>query len=137
MRTRALQAGSGEPVIFLHGTSGHLEAFIRNIPAHSAEYACHAIDMLGHGYTDGPDEPYRIPVYVEHVLDYMDASASTGPTSSASRSAAGSPAGSPPTTPTASGASPWSPRAAPSPTRPSWNGSRPAPGPRSGPTTSS
>lgn len=73
LRTRALQAGSGEAVIFLHGTSGHLEAFIRNIPAHSAEYACHAIDMAGHGYTDGPDEPYRIPVYVKHVLDYMDA----------------------------------------------------------------
>ena len=25
--TRSLQAGAGEPVIFLHGTSGHLEAF--------------------------------------------------------------------------------------------------------------
>ncbi|MGW2514827.1 alpha/beta fold hydrolase [Streptomyces scopuliridis] len=74
IRTRALQAGSGEAVIFLHGTSGHLEAFIRNIPAHAdAGYACHAIDMIGHGYTTGPDAPYRIPRYVEHVLAYMDA----------------------------------------------------------------
>ncbi|MEV7865623.1 alpha/beta fold hydrolase [Streptomyces sp. NPDC088124] len=74
MRTRSLQAGSGEAVIFLHGTSGHLEAFVRNIPAHvDAGYACHAIDMIGHGYTAGPDAPYRIPRYVEHVLAYMDA----------------------------------------------------------------
>ncbi|MEU8201167.1 alpha/beta fold hydrolase [Streptosporangium sp. NPDC049046] len=74
LRTRALQAGTGEPVVFLHGTSGHLEAFIRNLPAHVAGgYACHAIDMVGHGYTDGIDEPYRIPRYVEHVLAYLDA----------------------------------------------------------------
>ncbi|ROO87105.1 2-hydroxy-6-oxonona-2,4-dienedioate hydrolase [Actinocorallia herbida] len=73
LRTRSLVAGEGEPVIFLHGTSGHLEAFVRNLPAHAAHYACHAIDMIGHGYTDGPDAPYRIPGYVEHVLGYMDA----------------------------------------------------------------
>lgn len=73
LRTRALQAGDGEAVVFLHGTSGHLEAFVRNIPAHSRKYACHAIDMMGHGYTDGPNEPYRIPGYVRHVLGYLDA----------------------------------------------------------------
>jgi 2-hydroxy-6-oxonona-2,4-dienedioate hydrolase len=72
VRTRALQAGEGEPVVFLHGTSGHLEAFIRNIPAHSEHFQCHAIDMLGHGYTSGVDEPYRIPGYVAHLLDYLD-----------------------------------------------------------------
>ncbi|MFC5754226.1 alpha/beta fold hydrolase [Actinomadura rugatobispora] len=73
LRTRALQAGDGEAIIFLHGTSGHLEAFARNFPAHAAGYACHAIDMIGHGYTDGSGEPYRIPGYVDHVLGYMDA----------------------------------------------------------------
>ncbi|HEY0484780.1 MAG TPA: alpha/beta hydrolase [Mycobacteriales bacterium] len=73
VRTRALQAGSGEPVLFLHGTSGHLEAFVRNIPAHAERYACHAVDMLGHGYTDSVDEPYRIARYVRHILDYADA----------------------------------------------------------------
>lgn len=71
--TRALQAGSGEDVIFLHGTSGHLEAFTRNIGPHAQRYRCHAIDMLGHGYTGKPDFPYEIPRYVEHLLAYMDA----------------------------------------------------------------
>lgn len=71
--TRSLQAGSGEPVIFLHGTSGHLEAFVRNIPAHAERYACHAVDMLGHGYTGKPDFPYEIPRYRDHLLAYLDA----------------------------------------------------------------
>lgn len=72
--TRALQAGSGaEAVVFLHGTSGHLEAFARNIVAHADRYECHAIDMLGHGYTGKPDYPYEIPRYVTHLIDYLDA----------------------------------------------------------------
>ncbi len=73
LRTRALRAGSGEPIIMLHGTSGHLEAFVRNVAVLSADYDCHAIDMMGHGYTDSPGVPYRIPGYVQHVVDYMDA----------------------------------------------------------------
>lgn len=72
--TRSLQAGSGdEAVVFLHGTSGHLEAFARNIAVHAARYECHAIDMLGHGYTGKPDYPYEIPRYVEHLVNYLDA----------------------------------------------------------------
>jgi 2-hydroxy-6-oxonona-2,4-dienedioate hydrolase len=71
--TRSLQAGDGEPVIFLHGTSGHLEAFVRNIGVHAERYACHAIDMLGHGYTGKPDYPYEIPRYRDHLVSYLDA----------------------------------------------------------------
>jgi 2-hydroxy-6-oxonona-2,4-dienedioate hydrolase len=71
--TRSLQAGAGEPVIFLHGTSGHLEAFTRNVAAHAASYRVHAIDMLGHGYTGKPDYPYEIPRYRDHLLAYLDA----------------------------------------------------------------
>lgn len=73
VRTRSLQAGSGDPVIFLHGTTGHLEAFTRNIAAHAEHFEVHAIDMLGHGYTDKPGGPYTIPRYVQHLCDYMDA----------------------------------------------------------------
>lgn len=73
VRTRALQAGDGDDVVFLHGTSGHLEAFVRNIAAHAAGYRVHAIDLLGHGYTDKPDYPYEIPRYVEHLGHYLDA----------------------------------------------------------------
>jgi 2-hydroxy-6-oxonona-2,4-dienedioate hydrolase len=71
--TRTLRAGAGEPVVFLHGTSGHLEAFSRNIVAHAASYDVHAIDMMGHGYTGQPPYPYEIPRYVEHLMAYLDA----------------------------------------------------------------
>lgn len=72
--TRALRAGdAGDAVIFLHGTSGHLEAFGRNLAAHAQHHSCHAIDMLGHGYTGKPDFAYEIPRYVEHLLAYLDA----------------------------------------------------------------
>ena len=73
LRTRTLRAGEGEPVVMLHGTSGHLEAFVRNIAVLHEHVACHAIDMMGHGYTDSPGQPFRIPGYVQHVLDYLDA----------------------------------------------------------------
>lgn len=72
--TRSLRTGEGPDVVFLHGTSGHLEAFTRNIRAHvEAGYRVHAIDMLGHGYTGKPDQPYELPLYVEHFTNYLDA----------------------------------------------------------------
>ena len=74
VRTRSLRSGTGADVVFLHGTSGHLEAFSRNVVPHvEAGYRCHAIDMLGHGYTGKPDYPYEIPRYVEHLVAYLDA----------------------------------------------------------------
>lgn len=72
--TRTLRAGDPDApaVVFLHGTSGHLEAFSRNIVAH-AGYDLYAIDMLGHGYTGKPARPYEIADYVTHLLDFLDA----------------------------------------------------------------
>ncbi|GAB2898439.1 alpha/beta fold hydrolase [Streptomyces mayteni] len=72
--TRTLRAGDPQApaVVFLHGTSGHLEAFARNITAHAA-YDLHAIDMLGHGYTGKPAKPYEIADYAAHLLAYLDA----------------------------------------------------------------
>ncbi|GAA4835240.1 alpha/beta fold hydrolase [Actinomycetospora corticicola] len=72
--TRVLRAGNGaEHVLMLHGTSGHLEAFVRNVGAFAERFTVHAVDMLGHGYTDNPGGDLRIPRYVEHVLAYLDA----------------------------------------------------------------
>jgi 2-hydroxy-6-oxonona-2,4-dienedioate hydrolase len=71
--TRSLRVGSGPPLVFLHGTSGHLDGFSRNIAAHAEHFTVHAIDMLGHGFTGKPDRPYTIPAYVEHLIGYLDA----------------------------------------------------------------
>jgi 2-hydroxy-6-oxonona-2,4-dienedioate hydrolase len=75
VRTRTLTAGAGagETVVFLHGISGHLEVYVPTIAAHAADFEVHAIDMLGHGYTEKPLEPYTIASYVDHVIAYMDA----------------------------------------------------------------
>src|SRR5262245_6835972 len=71
--SRPMRPGVWDPLLFLYGTSGHLEAFARNIGAHAEQYAVHAIDMLGHGYTGKPDFPYEIPRYRDHLLAYLDA----------------------------------------------------------------
>jgi 2-hydroxy-6-oxonona-2,4-dienedioate hydrolase len=72
--TRVLRAGAAgdSHVVCLHGTSGHLEAFVRNVPALAAHHQVHCLDMLGHGYTDNPGGDLRIPRYVGHVLSYLD-----------------------------------------------------------------
>jgi alpha-beta hydrolase superfamily lysophospholipase len=75
LRTRYLEAGFGhrEALIFLHGSGGYLEAYLRNIAAHAAHYRVFAIDMIGHGYTDKPDHPYEPAHYVQHLTAFMDA----------------------------------------------------------------
>lgn len=73
VRTRCIEAGSGAPLILLHGTGGHAETYMRNIIPLSKHFTVYAIDMIGSGLTDKPDKPYTIPVYVEHLLAFMDA----------------------------------------------------------------
>lgn len=73
VRTRVLEAGEGEPLVLLHGTGGHIEAYARNIPELSKHFRMIVIDMLGHGYTDKPDIPYGIDAYSNHLKDVLDA----------------------------------------------------------------
>jgi 2-hydroxy-6-oxonona-2,4-dienedioate hydrolase len=72
-RTRVLEAGSGYPILFLHGTGGHVETFTRNIGPVSEDYHAMAIDMIGHGYTDRPPVAYTMDVFADHVIAVMDA----------------------------------------------------------------
>ena len=75
IRTRFLEAGpADQPVlIFLHGSGGYLEAYLKNIAAHAGRFRVLAVDMLGHGFTDKPDHPYEPRHYVEHLVAFMDA----------------------------------------------------------------
>lgn len=73
IRTRALEAGSGPVLIFLHGTGGHAEAYVRNLEAHAKHFHVYAIDMVGHGYTDMPDLDYGMQCYVDHLLAFVNA----------------------------------------------------------------
>jgi len=75
VRTRFLHAGKrgAPPLIFIHGTGGHAEAYVRNLEAHAQHFDVYAIDLLGHGFTDKPDYDYTIPDYVKQIVGFMDA----------------------------------------------------------------
>ena len=73
VRTRVIESGSSEKVlIFLHGTGGHAEAYLKNIASHSEHFRVLAIDMVGHGYTDAPNISYDMQCYVDFLLDFLD-----------------------------------------------------------------
>ena len=75
VRTRYIRAGNREApkLIFLHGTGGHAEAFLRNLDAHAEHFDTVLIDYLGHGWTDKPDIAYEMPQYCAHLNATMDA----------------------------------------------------------------
>lgn len=72
VRTRVLEAGEGEPLILLHGTGGHLEAYARNVQSLSEKFKIYCIDMVGHGYSDKPNRPYTIDFYSIHLEAVID-----------------------------------------------------------------
>lgn len=73
VRTRALEAGSGEAVILLHGTGGHAETYHRNLGSLSKRFHVYAVDMLGHGFTGRPDVDYSMDDFADHLIGFMDA----------------------------------------------------------------
>ncbi|WP_432013607.1 alpha/beta fold hydrolase [Streptomyces cucumeris] len=75
VRTRYLRAGDPAlpPLVFLHGSGGHAEAYVRNLEAHAGHFSTWAIDMLGHGYTGKPGHPIEVRHYVEHLIAFLDA----------------------------------------------------------------
>lgn len=75
IRTRYISSGSpNKPLLLLiHGTGGHAEAYSRNFAAHGEHFWTVAIDLIGHGWTDKPQEGYEIPDYGAHVLAVMSA----------------------------------------------------------------
>jgi pimeloyl-ACP methyl ester carboxylesterase len=73
IRTRSISAGSGHPLIFLHGIGGHAEAFARNVVPLAADFRVHALDYLAHGYTGSTTTPITVQSYVKHLIDFMDA----------------------------------------------------------------
>jgi 2-hydroxy-6-oxonona-2,4-dienedioate hydrolase len=73
IKTRVLEAGNGDPLILLHGTGGHIEAYARNIKELSEHFRVICIDMVGHGYSDKQNVPYGIDYYSDHLLAVIQA----------------------------------------------------------------
>ncbi|MPZ15483.1 MAG: alpha/beta fold hydrolase [Chloroflexi bacterium] len=72
MRTRYIEAGNSEPLIFLHGSGGHAESFARNVMPLAAYFHTYAIDMAGHGFTDRHPTLAGTDGIVDHLLRFMD-----------------------------------------------------------------
>ncbi len=76
IRTRVLESGTKDkpPLLLIHGTGGHAEAYSRNLGSHGERFHTYAFDLVGHGFSDKPEQPgYEIADYVEHVRAFMDA----------------------------------------------------------------
>ena len=74
VRTRCFEKGRGSPVILLHGSGGHAEAWVRNVIPLSEHFHVFAIDYLGHGYTNLPKGMSRnLEDFCKHLLNFMDA----------------------------------------------------------------
>lgn len=73
VRTRSIEAGTGFPVIMLHGVGGHAEAFARNVVPLGERFNARAIDYYGHGLTEFGSLPFSKNAFVKHLIDFMDA----------------------------------------------------------------
>ena len=74
-RTRVIEAGSGDPLILIHGVGSSAELFARNIMRLANDFHVYAIDALYHGYSslEPYDAEHRVERQAEAVLDFMDA----------------------------------------------------------------
>lgn len=72
-RTRIAEAGrGGEPLLFLHGIGGHMEAYAKNVVALSDRFHTIAYDYPGHGLSAKKpiDSPHLL---VDHLRELCDA----------------------------------------------------------------
>ena len=74
-RTRVIEAGSGDPLILIHGVGSSAELFARNVVRLANDFHVYAIDALYHGYSslEPYDSEHRVERQAEAVLDFMDA----------------------------------------------------------------
>ncbi|MEE8519281.1 MAG: alpha/beta hydrolase [Dehalococcoidia bacterium] len=72
-RTRVIEAGSGEPLVLIHGVGGHAEAYSRNIMRLAQDFRVLAIDLIYHGYSSKePQDGNTIANYCEQVIELLD-----------------------------------------------------------------
>lgn len=71
--TRTIECGSGTPLILIHGTGGHAEAYSRNMHRLGRSHHAMAIDLLWHGLSAKPTfTPEMVPEYCKQIIDLLD-----------------------------------------------------------------
>ncbi len=72
-RISYIHAGSGPPVILIHGLGGSTLVWQRNIDVLAERYSVYAIDMPGHGYSANPSSGYGLEAANKYLAAFMDA----------------------------------------------------------------
>jgi pimeloyl-ACP methyl ester carboxylesterase len=65
-------AGSGKPVVLLHGWGGQAESFKSVFYNLSRAYSVYVLDLPGFGKSDNPPEPWAIKNYAQFIIDFMN-----------------------------------------------------------------
>ncbi len=66
------KAGSGEPLIFLHGTGSSGWSWRNLIDKFAEHFTCYNIDAPGFDHSDIPPRKYSVDDYTKAILDLMD-----------------------------------------------------------------
>jgi pimeloyl-ACP methyl ester carboxylesterase len=70
----AMEAGSGDPVILIHGLGATKASFLPTLAALAPSYHAIAIDLPGFGDSDKPfNAPYHAPYFAQSVVALLDA----------------------------------------------------------------
>ena len=80
LKTRHLRAGSGPPVLVLHGWGASIEAVYPIVTGLSPVATVHALDLPGFGQSDPPPQPWGVEDYQAFVAAFMDALSIEAPT---------------------------------------------------------
>ncbi|TDT24448.1 alpha/beta hydrolase family protein [Streptomyces sp. BK208] len=73
VRLHVAQAGTGEPVVLLHGFPQHWYGWRRLIPLLSERYRLICVDQRGFGWSDAPARGYDTDSRVADIIGLLDA----------------------------------------------------------------
>jgi len=89
-RARYLEAGSGQPLIVVHGLGQSSTAWRRVMPALASRRRTIAIDLPGFGESPAPEsQPYGGPEYFSRVVDALGSALDLGQVDAIGHSAGG------------------------------------------------
>jgi len=71
-RVHYLRAGSGPPVVLIHGGASDSRDWVKTITALSGHYSLYAPDLIGYGQSERNDNGYYMSDFTEFVLGFID-----------------------------------------------------------------
>ena len=72
-RIRYWEAGSGPPLLFVHGLGNSALTWCSNLEALGERFRAIALDLPGHGLSDMPRQRFGLPEAARFLAAFMDA----------------------------------------------------------------